>query len=103
MPLGVIFRVSFGFGVFFGDKSQKGKTGKFGIFTFLRRIVGNPCRGEVGVQKWPPRVRYDVALLCRSGGLSHSVEVLLRGVDTVHTRKLLDSCFRKSRICTPIV
>ena len=29
MPLGVISRVSFGFGVIFGEKSQKGKTGNF--------------------------------------------------------------------------
>ena len=28
MPLGVISRVSFGFGVIFGEKSQKGKTRK---------------------------------------------------------------------------
>ena len=48
-------------------KSQKGETGKSGIFGFLRRSVGNPrhgvalhrnvgCprRGEVGVPKWHP-------------------------------------------------
>ena len=28
MSLGVIFRVSFGFGVIFGEKSQKGKNWK---------------------------------------------------------------------------
>ena len=28
MPLGVISRVSFGFGVIFGEKSQKGKNQK---------------------------------------------------------------------------
>ena len=28
MPLGVIYRVSFGFGVIFEEKSQKGKTRK---------------------------------------------------------------------------
>ena len=52
MPLRVISRVSFGFGVIFGEKSQKGKTGKSGIFGC--RSVGCPHRGEAKVPKWHP-------------------------------------------------
>ena len=44
MPLVEILRVSFGFGVIFGEKSQKGKIRKSGIFGFLCRSVGNPHR-----------------------------------------------------------
>ena len=36
MPLGVIPRVSFGFWGDFWGKTQKGETGKSGIFGFLR-------------------------------------------------------------------
>ena len=67
MHLGVISRVSFGFWGDFWRKMQKGETGKSGIFRFLccsvgnprrgvalRRSVGCPHRGEVGVLKWHP-------------------------------------------------
>ena len=53
MPLGVISRVSFGFGVIFGEKSQKGKTRKI-----WAKRVPNPQRGVPspwrGVPKWHP-------------------------------------------------
>ena len=74
---------------------------------FLRRSVGNPCRGvalrrSVGCPCHdeailaPPRVRYDIALLRRSGALR-------RNIDTVHSKEIFEFLFRKSRIHTPIV
>ena len=67
MPLEVISRVSFGFGVISEKNHKKGKPKKSGKNGFLRRIVGNPRRsvdlhynvgyprrGEAKVPKWHP-------------------------------------------------
>ena len=45
MLLGVIPMICFEILSDFWRKSQKGETGKSGIFGFLRRSIGNPCRG----------------------------------------------------------
>ena len=82
MPLGVVSRVSFGFGMIFGEKSQKGKTRKIWAkrVPTPQRGVPSPWRGR-DAKMAPPWVRYGIALLCRSGGLR-------RGVDTIHNEKI---------------
>ena len=77
----------------FEEKSQKGANWKSRHIWLLRRSVGNPRRGvdlRQGVgclasarprcQNGTPRVRHDIAKLCRS-------------VPTVHSEKILDFCF----------
>ena len=60
MLLGVISIVSFEFWGDFWRKTQKGETGKSGIFGFLHCSIGNPRhgvalhRGEARVPKWHP-------------------------------------------------
>ena len=52
---------------------------------------GMAHRGEAEGPNWPsPRVRYNIALLCR-------------GVDTAHNEQIFRFLFRKSGIRTPIV
>ena len=104
MPLGVISRVSFGFWGDFWRKIAKRENQK----NLGSRSVGNP--------------RHDVALRRSVGCLvaarprgpnwhpsstsprrpRRSITVLRRGVATVHSGQILDFCFRKPRIRTPI-
>ena len=51
MPLGMISRVSFGFWVIFGEKSQKGKTRKFWAKRAPKPQCGMPRRGKAEVPK----------------------------------------------------
>ena len=111
MPLGVISRVSFGFGVIFGEKLKKWKTRK----SWPKRVptpprreptpwrrptpqrgVPSPWRGR-GAKMAPTRVRYDVASLRRSVAVLHCC------VDTIHARTNFGFLFLKSSIRTSIV
>ena len=58
MPLGVIYRVSFGFGVIFGEKLQKGKTRKIWAkrVPMLQRREPMPWRSPTP-QRWVPSLR----------------------------------------------
>ena len=67
----------------FREKSRKSKIWKSGHFGLLRRSVGCLAAARLRCQNGTPRVRH--------------------GLPTVHREQISDFCFRKPRICTPIV
>ena len=88
-------------------KEEKWESGQNGQRGLPRRSKGCLAKVRPKGQKGPPQLRCSVAVLRRSvavlrrsEALCRNIAMLRRGVDTVHTRKFSDFCFRTPRIRT---